>query len=181
MSSGNIEMETEGMKRQAQFLIDRAYQKGYKSGMDDADVTMFSQKSKLIEQGRDEVWEAVKKLYLSEDFGGLNGRELDKIFDVTCLSDILEKFSASEVIEKLRAYEKKKQKEDSEIHVGDEVAFPSGNKFIVVRLSEDNDTFEGLYADGTGVDMELVTSRVTKTGRHFPKLVDLLKTLKEEK
>lgn len=86
----------EGMKKQAQELIEQAYKRGFKDGRRNG-----------IEEGRYEAWEALKKISEMEGYK---------------LYDIFKEFSASEVVEKLRAYEKRmEQEENKKIKVGDEI------------------------------------------------------------
>lgn len=191
MNLGSMEQRTKGMKKQAQELIEQAYQRGYKAGYEEGKGQTWSEevkkyeiepdkKNEYIEQGRNEAWEAVKKIYLPTDDGGLPGGEIMKIFGELSWFRILTKFSASEVVEKLCAYEEKKQKEDSKIHIGDEVAFPfpGGSKFIVVSISENGEIFDGLSING--VNLALDKDHVTKTGRNFPEIMEVLKKMKGE-
>lgn len=171
---------TEGMKKQAQFLIDQAYQKGYKTGTEDADVTMFSQKSKLIEQGRNEAWEAMRTIV------GL-GEPLD-VCGAAGFRNFVCGVSASEAIEKLHKYEEKKKQEENEIHVGDEVvinenaisSFKPNTKAIVIMIDGCSDySYNVIIANG---DTDWVgKDEIRKTGRTFPEIVEVLKKLKEDK
>lgn len=194
MSSGTMEQRTEGMKRQAQELIEQAYQRGFKAGQENALVV---NSDKLIEQGRNEVWEASRKIYLSEDNGGLPANEIRKIFNVEWYSSIIREFSASEVVAKLRAYEwqmeqeaqkeKEAQKADEEIKVGDEVildvnsAFDTNSKAIVIS-KDGNVMFPYNVMIATGdtdwVDRDDISG---KTGRTFPEIVEVLKKMQEDK
>ena len=106
MSLGTMEQRTEGMKRQAQELIDQAYNRGFKAGYENAKENIKSDTesrvAELMEVGRNEAWEAVGKL-VSMDY-----RERYKVLgDFTM--DWLYDYSASEAIEKLKAWEQKKQ------------------------------------------------------------------------
>ena len=126
MSSGSMEQRTEGMKKQAQELIEFAYQRGVKAGHEEMQNQMHEhwerKQKELIEQGRNEAWSAAKKISETESY------KLYDIFEEGWFFNIFNKFSASEVIEKLRAHEEqKKQEEDFEIHVGDEVLMNSLN------------------------------------------------------
>ena len=73
-------------------------------------------------------------------------------------------------IEKIDAYE---QEKEEQIQVGDEVTTASG-KAVVTGVGPVH--FEYVYADGShGYDK---VKNVTKTGRHFPELVEILKKMK---
>lgn len=103
---GTKEQRISGMQRQAQELIEQAYERGYKAGQE-------ADKDKYIEQGRNEAWEAARKIYSSMAEGGLSGDEIFSIFgDYNC---IVNDYSASEAIEKIKAYEAQKQEEQKKI------------------------------------------------------------------
>ena len=87
-----------------------AYDKGF-----DAGRTLNTGK---YEKGLNDAWEAAKKNYLPEDHGGLGYKTRMKVFDTDNIGWIFKNLSASEAIEKIRAYEEKK-KEEQEIKVGD--------------------------------------------------------------
>jgi hypothetical protein len=171
-----IEQRTAGMKKQAQELIEQAYQRGYKAGQENA-LTVDS--NKFREQGRNEAWEAARKIVLSE-VGGLSGRDLSEIFDATSYLRVLGQYSATEAIKKIKTYEEqKKQEEDSEIHVGDEVCAYGDIIGIVTYISK-TEEFSILWRDGS-VGKRKNISDFRKTGRHFPEIAEVLKKLKEAK
>lgn len=174
----------EEMKK-AQELIQQAYKRGFKDGRKDG-FTEGQEKAvviekiiidsdKYIEQGRNEAWEAVKKIYLSIFDGGLSGDEMMKIFGkYTCLNDIPKKFSASEAIEKLRAYEDKKNKE---FKVGDVVKM---NEHSAVITWCDGNTWNGICIQGDSNEVGMTYYSMnycgwTKTGETIPEIVKVLK------
>ena len=84
--------------------------------------------------------------------------------------DVLENISASEAIEKIRQYEQEKE----EIQVGDEVISPNG-KGVVTEITDIYVRI--MYAKGSG---QVVKSEdLTKTGRHFPEIAEVLQKMKE--
>ena len=182
MSLGNMEQRTDEMKKQAQELIKQAYCRGFKAGQEDA----FSVDSnKYREQGRNEAWEAVKKLYFPVEDGGLLGDDIRKIFG-ECYSwfNIVTTFSASEVVEKLRAYEEKK-KEESEIRVGDEVRVgeEGRNAFsaVVHLVGDRGDCMVYQCVSANGLHYTCTSNdAIRKTGRHFPEITEVLKKLQED-
>lgn len=186
MGLGSMEQRTEGMKRQAKELIEQAYQRGFKAGQENALVV---NSDKFIEQGRNEAWEAARKLYLSVIHEGLLAREIKKNFGVEyeCFSFILKDFSASKIIEKLRAYEEQeKQEEDEEIHVGDEVilnvtsSFDAGTKAIIIA-DEKTSMFRYNVLTGNGDTDWLDKDDINrKTSRHFPEIVEVLNKMQED-
>ena len=104
--------------------IDEAYQKGR-------------------EDGRNETWWAARKIVLSPDEGGTSLLTLFAIFGCGSMQQAFRKNSASEAIEKLKAYEE--QKADEEVEVGDEVTdIQSGANFLVTHLWESNHGDKGV-------------------------------------
>ena len=75
------------------------------------------------QRGLNDAWEAAKKNYLPEDHGGLGYKTRMKVFDTDNIGWIFKNLSASEAIEKIRAYEEKKEteeaKKETEIKVED--------------------------------------------------------------
>lgn len=205
MSLGTMEQRTEGMKRQAQELIEQAYNRGYNAGYDEGKGQAWSEEvkkyeiepekaMKYIEQGRNEAWEAARKIFINEKNGGLKQEDFVSLFDGKKPVTVLAYKSATEVVEKLRAYEEKKQKEDEEdkeIHVGDEVilngnsSFDENTKAIVIALYNNTDyramfPYNVMIADGDTdwVDRDDISG---KTGRTFPEIVEVLKKMQEDK
>ena len=129
------------------------------------------QVNEAYQKGLDDAWEAAKKIVCDEE---LDWNTLLHIFNRGNFDGIFGDFSASEAIEKLKAYEEK-QKAENEINVGDEVDW-SGDKFIVTRIFQPYDKAE----ECDGVDMDgctyhdVLISGLTKTGRHVD-ITDILK------
>lgn len=180
---GTMEQRTEGMKKQAQELIEQAYQSGFKDGQGN---TLAIDSEKFIEQGRDEAWEAARKLMLSsEGDGGLPNDIIEKIFNGSMYYDVLKNCSASEAIEKIRKYEEKKQEEEQEIRVGDEVilneklSFEPNKKAIVISEGDHSWPYNVMFKNGdTNLVSKIDIGR--KTGRTFPEIVEVLKKMQEE-
>ena len=70
---------------------------------------------KAHECGMEEAWEAVKKIMPSTDKGGLTIPATKEMFSYLYPEDIFEKYSAEEVIKKIKEYEEKKAEEDERI------------------------------------------------------------------
>ena len=188
MSLGTMEQRTEGMKKQAQELIEQAYNRGFKAGQENA---LAVNSNKFVEQGRNEAWEAARKFYLPIKDGGLFAEEIREIFGVESFATILKEFSASEAVERLRVYEneeQEKQEKDEEIHVGDEVilnansSFGANTKAIVIAYYKDDKAmfpYSVMIKDGDTdwVDIDEIDH---KTGRHFPEIAEVLNKLKED-
>lgn len=188
MSLEMKEKVVEQIAKNIEELLESTYQDGVEAGRK-YDYTVDS--DKFIEQGRNEAWEAARKIYLSVENGGLPAIEIKKIFGINYeyFSTILKKFSASEAIKKLRDYEEKQEEpeEDEEIKVGDEVilnvtsSWDENTKAIIIA---DEKTLMFPYnvmvssGDTDWVDKNDINH---KTGRHFPEIVEALKKLKEGK
>ena len=178
MSLGSIEQRTEGMKRQAKELIEQAYQRGLKTGVESCIDALTADSEKYIEQGRNEAWEAARKIAI-ENIVPFEEWDLLKIGNSTLA--VFNKYSASEAIEKIREYEeKKKHEEDSEIKVGDEVCSRYGEMIgIVTHIYSTTTAFNILWEDG-GVGKGKNKSDFRKTGRTFPQIVEVLNKMREE-
>lgn len=166
---GTMEQRTEGMKKQANELIEQAYNRGYKAGYE----ACKEPKDALIEKGMNMAWEAAKKIMQ------MNIVEKRAIFgEIGRMTyAVISELSASEAIEKLRKYgEQKKHEEDEKIKVGDEVYFLDNTmKYVVTNI--DGEFLK--LVDCTGdVDVELIHN-FTKTGRHFPEIENMLGQLKD--
>lgn len=72
---------------------------------------------KAFEFGLEEAWEAIKKILSSTDKGGLPTPAIKEMFGNSYLypEDIFEKYSAEEVIKKIKEYEEKKMEEGERI------------------------------------------------------------------
>ena len=157
----------EEIMKQAQELIQQVYKCGFKDGRKDG-----------IEEGRNETLEAVKKIYLSVDYGGLSDDELYDIFREGCLFDIFNKFSASEVIARIKDYDEKKKQEENKIKVGDVVKL---NDHSAVVTYCDSDHWSGICIQGIDDSEVGMTYHAmqyygwTKTGETIPEIVKVLK------
>ena len=160
-----------GLKADRQKAIDEAYQNGYEAGQHEA-TTLEHQ------QGLNDAWGTIIKIAL------IPYAERSEIFDgQQDILSIVQKFSPSEAIAKLREYEQQKA---DEIKVGDEVCFVfAGGEtiepFIVFSIKDYNGKkyYEGIQtSDGRWVGGGL---KYYKTGRYFPQVEELVKAMKGEK
>jgi len=118
--------------------------------------------------GLDLAWDAARKLYeIDWDvFCDLFGK-------VSVRSEVLDMFTASEVLQKLRVYEQ----EQEEIKVGDEVIAASG-KAVIIDISDNKDNARYIYSDSTlGFDD---ICNLSKTGRHFNEIAIVLEKMRNE-
>ena len=161
---------------------EKVREEAYKRGREDAIDAISSKEQsiadKAYQSGLSDAWKAARKIAISEKSGGLTCREMQRIFCTDETDEIFD-MSASEAIEKIRQYEQ----ESEEIHLGDEVTFlPNNAKGIVSEchvpdVYSDNDK----YAVWCGGTMEYVLKQhLTKTGRTFPEIAEVLAKMKEE-
>ena len=125
---------------------------GYKDGVND---------------GRNEAWEAARKIVLSPDEGGTSLPDLFAMFGNGSMQSVFRNYSASEAIAKLKAYEEKQEAdEDDKIEVGDVVRLCRHKvPYIVTSCDGDDDTYILMTVNGGFIKAEKYNVR--KTGRHF--------------
>ena len=157
------DIETRAEKAQ-----DEAYQRGYCDALE-KHCAICEEKhdaEEAYQQGLNDAWDAARKI--ASDNAGQNY----SIFGQHFTAEILNTHSASEAIEKIRQYERGKEEQ---IQVGDEVISPNGKgvvteiKDIYVRI---------MYAKGSGQVVK--PEDLTKTGRHFPEIAEVLAKMREE-
>lgn len=131
------------------------------------------------ENGLHDAWEIAKKI---ECMDGYDGDKLFEIFGTDVVESIFKKYTASEVLEKVKAYEEQKTKTfNGEIEVGDEiiVKVPHTNKEVsgIVYKIGHADTLLMYYCIsfvGNHVFVTPCDQAIKKTGRHFPQITDLM-------
>ena len=153
-----------------------AYQRGYKEAYDtayaDAEEIYESGKRAMYQKGLKDAWEAARKICLEECDGGMQLLVINDIFNVSNYRDALKDYSASEAIEKIRQYEQDKE----EIKVGDEVEAVAG-KAVIIEVFGNGKDVRYMYPDAsTGLND---SRNVTRTGRHFPEIAEVLAKMKE--
>jgi hypothetical protein len=145
------------------------------AAVNDIETRAEKAQDEAYQRGLEDAWKVADKIF---DMPCLRREQIFSKCDSVGVWDILRKYSASEAIEKIRQYEKKE-----EIHLGDEVTFlPNNAKGIVTEchvpdVYSDNDK----YAVWCGGTMEYVLKQhLTKTGRHFPEIAEVLRKMREE-
>ena len=174
---GSKEQRTEGIRRQAQELIDQAYERGFKAGKEEFVTTEAKVVNEAYQKGLDDAWEAARKIAsmsYSEQFDVFNERGNANIFGCN---------SASEAIEKIRQYEEQKKADEEEIKVGDEVIFNRDAPFKVIVTCVKHSGGKPLdytVMANNGLMWDYVKpNEITKTGRHFTQIAEVLKQLQE--
>ena len=121
------------------------------------------------ENGLKAAWDAACKII------NMIGLKRKDIFGYMAFSSVMNNFSATEAIEKIKQYEQEQQ-----IQVGDEVVFYNGEKCVVTVVG-DGQVAEVMDKGGFSMRMDDgLRNSMKKTGRHFPEIAELLKKMKEE-
>lgn len=158
--------DTEQVKREA-----------YEQGLNDANYAIADDSYK---KGLSDAWEAARKIG-SNSMCGL--KEVGFKFEPQSVGYnpswyVVQNYSASECIEKIRQYE---QKKDAEIRVGDEVKLKCVDVYAVymggVNGSDEYNVYLCFRDGSCGVHSRNEIER--KTGRHFPEIAEVLQKLKE--
>lgn len=164
-------------------LEKQAYQKGHQDAYDtaykDAEEIYESGKRAMYQKGMKDAWECARKINCLPSSGGIENYVLGKIFGHTSNPIIMEKFSASEAIKKIRQYE---EKWEEQIQVGDEVKNTQTDaRFIVTHMWVNNSGEKGV--SGFNYECSAFSTAlelVRKTGRHFPEIAEVLQKMKEK-
>ena len=162
-------------------LFENGYDQGYEDGKNAS--CEYNMECEYI-RGLNEAWEAAKKLVHPVN-GGYTGAEKKIIFDNSTSDSILLNYTASEAIAKIKAYEKQQkqdaeQKQDTEIKVGDEVITEFGYKGVVITNVPCKDGNICVWSPTcTHVQMYPIKN-LTKTGRHFPQIAEVMTELRGE-
>lgn len=82
------------------------------------------------QKGLEDAWKVAKRICITADNGGLNSEELKEIFDTYSTSRILNNFTVTEAMEKLKEYE------EGGFRVGDIVAGVTHHRGVVVKVNE---------------------------------------------
>ena len=156
-------------------ILDEILAEQYTRGYEEADSNQRENAVYEYERGLNEAWEIVRKIM------DMNPSELGELMgaDTAFESDIINKYSASEAIAKVKEYEEKQKQADDEIKVGDEVTL-GFTKGIVTRIGIKDHSVDILWRDGsTGEwNKDNFDREVRKTKRHFPQIDEILKQMK---
>jgi len=161
-------------------IFDKGYTAGYKQGIIDNNRNAKRQANDSHEQGYKEgledAWQYMKKIAFKETEGGIPLAEIKEMFgEYSCfLTEILQNYSITEVIDRIKEYE---MRQYAEIKVGDEVIERHwGGKGIVTRANEV--CCYVMWEDGSSGSRD--KDDLNKTGKHIDVLDEILKQLKGE-
>ena len=174
-----MNLGTEGIKKQAQELIDQAYQRGYKDGENSRIDECAKALDEAVIAGRNEAWDAAKRIIGDSGDDTLYCKDLMELFGSDDYDIIMRHFSATEVIEKIREWEEKqKQQTDSEISVGDEVyTLDETYHSVVTNIYDNYGRKKAVVITQSGKwDVDDI-EHLHKTGRHFDEIEYILKQM----
>jgi hypothetical protein len=157
----------------AQKEIDEAYKRGLKDGKEYGSDKSDMREAVSYQRGLDDAWDAARKIVEMSD------PPYWEVFD-EYKNELFGKITASEAIEKLKAYEEK-QKAD-ELNVGDElehtVSGYTSKAIFLEKIEDDEDWYKCLFWTGCGVTiLSYPKSQFKRTGKHY----DIDKILEEMK
>ena len=161
------EPNLERVKKEA---YDKGYHDGYFVGDESWKDIVHEKEEEFYQKGLSDAWEAARKI------ANMPYEDGEKIFGVGGWH-IIEKCTAAEVIEKLKAHEQ--EKEQDKFHVGDEFENESGKKFVVLKMNgKEIDRY--IDVDGKTYCMTVKYKGMRKTGRHFPEVAAVLEKMRGE-
>ena len=112
---------------------------------------------------RNEIEKCYKRVILDTLDGGLSPKELKEIFDTESAYSIVLAYSASEIVDKVKAYDQQK-----EIHTGDEVVCKIDKEFKFVVTSVDRGRGRCTVMSATGQYGTYGLDQLEKTGKTYP-------------
>ena len=156
---------------------DRARSEGYEDGYEKGRAIKIDEAhdystDKAYQRGLDDAWECAKKIDLMRDSDvvAIFGEKYDMDWSLTHIS---ENYSVSEVVARIK---------EKDIQAGDEVTFVFNNNHRTVLVTgEDIFYYQGFtLSDGNTWRIDKRDRTITKTGRHFPEIVELIKRMEEK-
>ncbi len=175
--AGHLKAEKSG-----QSFYEDGYQRGYCDALE-KHCEICEEKhdaEEAYQQGMNDAWEAARKIG-SNSMCSL--KEMGFDFSQCVVRDynpswfVVKNYSASEAIEKIRQYEQeKKQKE--KIKAGDEVIIDSELRGVILDYEELGDYARFSVYTENGLVEEC--KNISKTGRHFPEIAEVLRKMREE-
>ena len=150
------------------------YYKGFQAGSANTslvitDNTIRERIEEAYQQGLSDAWDALKKIRQ------MSFETRKEVFGSDVLKEIYE-FPVSECIEKIRQYE---QRQYEQIQVGDEVEW-NGDRYTVTYIDVDEAYVDVIDCSCGSVCDRLAIKAITKTGRHFPEIAEVLARMRGE-
>jgi hypothetical protein len=159
-------MNKEDIEQQIHEFAELMYKTGYEDGQKDKPSVFYEQ----YKQGLDDAWECARKILFDYTL-----TDVKEKFGTDTFCGIIEKYSASETIAKIKEYEEKQKR--VEIKVGDEVYLLDGNYHSVVTSLFEEGKKAVLITQNGKWSTEFI-SNLRKTCRHFKEIEYVLKQMK---
>lgn len=136
---------------------------------------------KTYEDGLNEIWKYIKKITCTSQNGGLSPEALLEIFNDQRIYMIIEKFTPTEVINKIKEYEEKQNKNKAEIHVGDEIYSELTDTKAVVQRIDTWHRYQCFNSEGSQfvIDEQIFNNYWIKTGKNYSQIEEVLKQMKK--
>ncbi len=177
----------EGMERDSVSKIRTAFDKGYKQGYESGvasqgftdgytEEEVERREKEAYQKGLEKAWETAKYI------ASLTGNDVKRreIIGDCAVWYAFTKYTASEVIANIEAYEQKQNQ--GEIKVGDEVylidEYHPRVVTCITKINGENPSAVQFTESGRWVVDDV--TELHKTGRHFDQIEEVLKALKEE-
>lgn len=157
-------------------IYEEGYQDGYIKGYDAGKASVEADEAlKEYEAGQCDLWEAVRKIILPPEEGGIDVETIKDIFsyysdittpfsDLLAIDFVFKKYTPQEVVNIINEYEANK------IVVGEEVENITddlqGMKLLVTQVTSNGKYFDGIDSEGTAFPNQK-EEEYTKTGRYF--------------
>ena len=167
-------------------ILEESYDYGYDQGYADAKSELgqnaidlaHEESDRAYQQGLEDAWKFIQKLLKDECDGGYTVSLLQNALGYCNIRNIVCYYGISEALAKIKAYEDK-QKQDTEIKVGDEVVY-DGGKYIVTIIANSGSSYTMISADGSHI-WRVSRDDITVTGRHFDQIAEVLAEMRGDK
>lgn len=163
------------IEQQIHDFAEKMYQAGY------ADGNNTNLIDEAYQEGLNDAWECFKKLVYPTKDGGLSTDDLREIFGTLSLGQVVRAYSPSEAIKKINDWGEKQKQKDDGIRVGDEVFILGNKNFRGVVTNFSVDEYDGLLFNvliETGKKYLYKLNDITKTGKHYDAIEEVLKELR---
>lgn len=182
-------------------LLMTAYKRGYENGVASEGFTdgyteeeVERREKEAYQKGMDEVWELCKKIW-----GFYTHVIIENIYDVNCFQDILETYTASDALTKIKEYEDSQKclecvykgdteicdscvdndryEQKLEIKIGDEVMIAHKRYIVFAINAYKYCLFDGHDLSWWGQKGNVMAN--SRTGRHFNGVEEIFEALKK--
>lgn len=180
----NVREALDNIYKEFEKSYEEAKKEGYNAGLEDGNIsggTLDEKIKEAYENGANDAWECTRKIACTPEKGGYTWSVLEQIFNTRSLSNIINTYTASEAISKIKEYEEE-QKKAAEIKIGDEVhTIYDDTPMVVVSIFNEDVTDEKrvVSVSISGIISTLYVDELEKTGRHFPEIAEVLKQMQE--